>query len=112
MTERAKKYLVDNLQAIELIENFSREVDSFVSYQNDLKTKSAIERQLGIVGEAVNNFRKEDQSEKLTNARQIVDFRNRLIHSYDNIDDTIVWVILQNHIPILKKEVQAILTAY
>lgn len=32
--------------------------------------------------------------------------RNRLIHSYDNLDDSIVWVILKKHIPVLKKEVE------
>ena len=32
------------------------------------------------------------------------------IHSYDNIDASIVWAILKNHLPILKKEVDKILT--
>jgi len=34
-----------------------------------------------------------------------VDFRNRLIHAYDKIDDAIVWAILKNYIPLLKEEV-------
>ncbi len=106
MTEKAKKYLTDILQAVELIEDFSKESTDFFEYQKDLKTKSAIERQLGIVGEAVNQFRKEEGEIELSHARQIVDFRNRLIHSYDNLDDSIVWAILKKHIPILKEEVQ------
>ena len=36
----------------------------------------------------------------------MIDFRNRLIHSYDNLDDAIVWVILQRHIPILREEIK------
>lgn len=105
MTEKAKKYLSDILLAIELIEEFSEGITSFFDYQEDLKTKSAVERQLGIIGEAVNQFKKEEDTFELSHARQIVDFRNRLIHSYDNLDDTIVWTILKKHIPVLKTEV-------
>ncbi|MDP5140038.1 MAG: DUF86 domain-containing protein [Spirosomaceae bacterium] len=106
MTERAKKYLLDILQAIELIESFSLEITDFYKYQKDFKTKSAVERQLGIVGEAVNKFRKIEQKVELTHAKQIVDFRNRLIHSYDNVDDTIIWVIIKRHLPTLRDEIQ------
>jgi uncharacterized protein with HEPN domain len=63
-----------------------------------------VERQLGIIGEAVNKFRKEEPSYVLTHAKQIVDFRNWVIHAYDNIDDSIVWAILKNHLPVLKSD--------
>lgn len=106
MTEKAKKYLSDIEIAIGLIEDFLEGVDEFARYQTDEKTKSAVERQLGIVGEAVNKFRKEEQAFQLSHVKQIIDFRNRLIHSYDNVDDTIVWAILNNHLPILKAEVE------
>ncbi|MFB0946618.1 MAG: DUF86 domain-containing protein [Spirosomataceae bacterium] len=43
---------------------------------------------------------------ELTHARQIVDFRNRLIHSYDNVDDTIIWVIIKRHLPTLRDEIK------
>ena len=105
MTEEGKKYLSDIRLAIELIEAFTSDIANFYDYQDDLKTKSAVERQLGIIGEAVNQFRKVETALELTHTRRIVDFRNRLIHSYDNLDDTIVWVILKKHIPLLKSEV-------
>ncbi|MEM9672615.1 MAG: DUF86 domain-containing protein [Cyclobacteriaceae bacterium] len=103
--EEAKKYLSDILQAIELIEGFTVGHNSFSDYQQDLKTKSAVERQLGIIGEAVNQYRKIQEQPELTNVRQIIATRNRLIHSYDSIDDTIVWAIIQKHLPVLKSEV-------
>lgn len=105
MTEKGKKYLSDILQAIELIEEFSSGVEHFFEYQSDLKTKSAIERQLGIVGEAINQLKREGGME-LSHSKQIVGFRNRLIHSYDNLDDAIVWTILKRHLPVLKSEVK------
>ena len=110
MTERAEKYLADILQAIQMAENFAEGVTGFAAYQRDLKTKSAIERQLGIIGEAVNQFRKEESNIKLNYTRQMVDFRNRLIHSYDNIDDAIVWTILRKHLPTLREEVEQIMS--
>ncbi len=106
MTEKAKKYLSDIVIAIGLIEQFVDGVGEFSQYEADEKTKSAVERQLGIVGEAVNKFRKEEGAYPLSHTKQIIDFRNRLIHSYDNVDDTIVWAIIKNHLPILKEEVK------
>jgi len=110
MTDKAKKYLSDIQYAISLIEKFLQETENYSAFVADLKTQSAIERQLGIIGEAVNKFRQEEKSVVLTHTKQIVDFRNRIIHSYDNIDVSIVWTIIRNHLPILKNEVEAILT--
>lgn len=110
MTDNAKKYLSDILQAIELIEAFTNEIDDFQDYLQDIKTKSAVERQLGIIGEAVNKFEQLEEGFQLSNSRQIVAFRNRLIHAYDNIDDTIVWAIVQKYLPTLKAEVWSGLT--
>ena len=81
MTPRGHKYLFDILQAIELAEEFTRNTPDFTAYQADLKTRSAVERQLGIVGEAVNHLRRVWPDAELPNTKQMVDFRNRLIHS-------------------------------
>ena len=106
MTDEAKKYLSDIVRAIELIEMFMDGVDDFDEYVDDLKTKSAVERQLGIIGEAVNNFRKIELEFQLANTRNIIGFRNRIIHNYDEVDETLVWAIIHNHLPILKEEAE------
>ncbi len=54
MTEKEKKFLFEISNSIELIESFTKDVNSFSEYQKDLKTKGAIERHLGIIGVAVN----------------------------------------------------------
>ena len=109
MTDKAKKYLSDIQYAISLIEKFLLGIDGYSVFAADLKTQSAVERQLGIIGEAVNKFRQEENTVVLSHTKQIVDFRNRIIHSYDNIDSSIVWTITKNHLPILKNEVEVIL---
>jgi uncharacterized protein with HEPN domain len=105
MTERGRKYLSDIQIAIELIESFIKDIDSFETYAEDLKTQSAVERQLGIVGEAVNKFKQECPDEILENTQQIVGFRNRIIHAYDSIDNSIIWVILKRYLNPLKEEI-------
>ena len=52
----------DILISIELVESFIKDVNSYDQYTSDLKTKSAIERQLGIIGEAVNKYMREPDS--------------------------------------------------
>jgi uncharacterized protein with HEPN domain len=104
--DKVSKYLFDIQSSISLIESFLKDIDTFNDYQNDLKTQSAVERQLAIIGEVVNKLKQEDSSYTLTYAKQMIDFRNRLIHSYDNIDSSIVWVILRRHLPALKGEIE------
>lgn len=105
MREEGKKYLSDILRAINLIEDFTQEIEHFSGYENDLKTQSATERQLAIIGEALNQFRKVQPEVVIEHDKQIIGFRNRLVHAYDSIDNAIVWVILKRHLPNLKKEI-------
>lgn len=105
MTEKGRKYLSDMIMAIDLIESFTKENNSFDEYESDLKTQSAVERQLGIIGEVVNKFRQECPDEFLENSKQIVGFRNRIIHAYDSIDNSIIWVIIKKYLQPLKQEI-------
>ena len=104
MTDQEKKYLSDILRAIELIEDFINPIEGFDAYTKDFKTQSAVERQLGIIGEVVNKFDKISEYQ-ITNARQIVGFRNRIIHAYDAIDSSMIWVVIKKHLTPLKEEV-------
>ena len=105
MTDQAKKYLSDILLAIELIEQFTTSIRDYNEYFTDLKTQSAVERQLGIIGEAVNKYDKLFPEATLENAKKIVGFRNRLIHAYDAIDASIIWAIIKRHLSPLKGEI-------
>lgn len=84
MMEKNKKYLSDIMMAIDLIQNFVADTPDFDSYQNDLKTQSAIERQL-VIGEALNKLKQLEPDLLIQNNRQIIGFRNRLIHAYDRL---------------------------
>jgi len=108
MTEKSIKYLSDILMAIHLIEDFTTNFD-FTAYDKDRKTQSAVERQLAIIGEALNQFKKLEPSITIENDNQIVSFRNRLVHAYDSIDNSIIWAIIKRHLYPLKVEVENLL---
>ena len=108
MMDKSKKYLSDILMAIDLIEEFTLDVHDFNLYNSDLKTQSAVERQLMIVGEALSKLRKNDEILNIENDKQIIGFRNRLVHAYDSIDNSIVWAIIKIHLNKLKKEIESL----
>ncbi len=104
-----KAWLFDILNAINEIESFVNQVADFSGYQNDIKTKRATERNIEIIGEAMSRILVKDNSLKLSNARKIVDTRNRIIHGYDTVSDIIMWNVITAYLPILKKEIQHLL---
>lgn len=106
MTEKSKKYVSDVLRAIDLIRQFTIDSTDFNSYEKDLKTQSAVERQLVIIGEALNKLRQTESGITIENDKQIIGFRNRLVHAYDSIDNSIVWAIIKRHLEKLKLEIE------
>jgi uncharacterized protein with HEPN domain len=81
----------------------------FSSYKNDLRTRRAVERNIEIIGEALNRIISKNPDIEISNARKIVDTRNRIIHGYDSVSDEIIWSIVINHLPILQLEIQAMI---
>lgn len=110
MNDRSRKFLEDILTAIRHIETFCSDTPDINSYANDTKTKSAVERQPAIIGEAIIKIRKDHNNLQLTSAEKISAFRNRIVHSYDSIDDSIVWAVIKLHLPQLKTEVTSLLS--
>ena len=104
--EKSKKYLSDVLMAIHLIREFTIDIIDFNIYDNDRKTQSAVERQLVIIGEALNKLRQTEAEIVIENDKQIIGFRNRLVHAYDSIDNSIVWAIINRHLENLKNEIE------
>ncbi len=112
MDERILKWLYDIKISIEEIDSFFKEEDKdFFKYRNNLMLKRAVERNLEIIGEAVNRIitRENSFTVKISNAKAIIGLRNQVIHAYDNISDENIWSILTNHLPKLKGEIDALI---
>lgn len=110
MDNNIKTWLFDILSSINEIESyFIQTPKMFESYQSDLRTKRAVERNIEIIGKAMNSILKEDSKIEISNSRKIVDVRNRIIHGYDAVSDDVIWGIVIRNLPILQKEVQNLL---
>jgi uncharacterized protein with HEPN domain len=104
-----KTWLLDIQQSIEEIFDFLGDRRDFFAYQKDIKTKKAVERNLEIIGEAVNRILKADSNFQIENAKNIIGTRNRIIHSYDNISDELIWTIVCKELPKLKEQVDKLI---
>ena len=106
MDERIAKWLLDILTAIDEIEHyFDTYPKSFHSFQSNIILRRAIERNLEIIGEAMNRILVREPEFPIENAKRIVGLRNQIIHAYDNISEENIWAIIINHLPKLKAEV-------
>lgn len=103
------KYLLDIKNSIDSIEDYIGEKKDFKIYQDNKQLKRAVERELEIIGEALNRILKIDSSIQIENARRIVDLRNWVIHAYDKVDDYIIWGVIVAHLPKLKIEIDLLL---
>ncbi len=100
-----KKYLFYIKTSIESVNEYLEGKKDFFEYQNNKLLRRAVEREVEIIGEAMNKILLLDPDIQIENARQIVNTRNWVIHGYDKVDDVIIWGIVINHLPKLLKEV-------
>ena len=110
MDDKLRKYLTDIHKSILQIESFLGEKKNFKRFQRNLMLQSAVERQIEIIGEAMNLALQLDETLSITDARKIVNTRNKLIHGYATVDIILIWDITSNKLPILKKEIETLLS--
>lgn len=99
-------WLVDMLAAARAVQSFvvGR---TFEQYLSDLYFRSAVERQVEIIGEAARGI-----SQRFRDAhpeipwRPIMAQRHRLAHEYGEIDDSIIWAVATLHVPRLIKQIE------
>ncbi|MDB5158199.1 MAG: hypothetical protein JWR50_2906 [Mucilaginibacter sp.] len=109
MSIEEKKLLTDIAEAILSIDEHLESERVFVKYKANKTKRRAVERELEIIGEAVNKLLKISPDVNISYARLIVDLRNKVIHAYDNVNDMVIWNVIINHIPLLKTEVDLLL---
>jgi uncharacterized protein with HEPN domain len=106
MNERVLKSLFDIKISIHEIESFLPAGRiSYSDYKRNLLLKRAVERNLEIIGEAMNRILKEEPEFPINEAYRIVGLRNQIIHGYDTISDENIYAILLNHLPTLRDRV-------
>jgi uncharacterized protein with HEPN domain len=106
MSHDVNKYLLDISNAIDSIYEYLGPERNFHIYESNKLLRRAVERELEIIGEAVNRLIKLDTSLEISNARRIVNLRNWVIHSYDNVDNVIIWGIIDKDLPLLQEQIK------
>ncbi len=109
MRAEVKKLLTDIEDAISNIDIHLEGRRVFDEFVDNITKRRADERELEIIGEATNKLLKIDPDFPFSSARKIVNLRNRVIHAYDAVDETIIWKVIIKDIPILSVELQQLL---
>ena len=110
MNLEVKKWLYDILVSIQSVNEFIGDIRIFEKYESDKKTRRSVEREIMIIGEAVNRIKYSEPSIEIENSKQIIATRNRVVHAYDAVDNAMIWNIVINHLPNLKSEVEKLLS--
>ena len=108
-TLEEQKLLLDIRTAIAGIDEHLEGRRSFDEYLGSKTKRRAAERELEIIGEAVNALLRINPAISISFARIMVDLRNKIIHAYDAVNDTIIRKVIMKDIPLLAEEVAALL---
>ena len=107
MDTKVLKYLLDIESIIQEIESIvARSDNNFEVFSADFLLKRAAERDLEIIGEAINKMMKLKPNLNISGIKKIIGLRNLIIHAYDSIEDELIWGIMLKDIPVLKKEIE------
>jgi uncharacterized protein with HEPN domain len=104
------KYLYDMLSSCEFLIEFTRgkTVDDYIE---DRAFRSAIERELQIIGEALLQLDKvgPETARQIPNYLNIIGFRHILVHGYDSLNPATVWNVIETKLEGLKTKIQSLL---
>lgn len=106
----SRKLLWDARLAAERVVRFTAG-KTFAEYESDDYFRSAVERQLEIIGEALNQLRRVDSetAAAIPELPRIVAFRNVLIHGYASVDNRLVWGVVEGNFPALLNALDGLL---
>lgn len=101
-------YIEDIIRSAELIIDFTKDID-FDSFSKDLKTRYAVIRCFEVMGEAAKRIPDEIRNKYPTIPWKIISaMRDRLIHGYDVVDDSVLWKTVVLDLPELLKNLRKI----
>jgi len=105
-----EKYLYDMLSSCEFLLEFTntKTVDDYI---NDRAFRSALERELQIIGEALIQLEKVAPAVagEIPEYRNIIGFRHVLVHGYDGLDPATVWNVVETKLEALAQKIKLLL---
>ncbi len=106
MRHDPRKLCEDVLQAVDEIQSFSRG-KTFEDFQGDRTLQLIVEREFEIIGEALARLRRDHPTlaDRIKDIDKIIGLRNVLAHGYDVLEYAILWDVVENKVPILKRDI-------
>jgi uncharacterized protein with HEPN domain len=113
MPSRLPKHLFDALAAVRLAREFAAGL-SFDAFVSNVLVRSAVERQLEILGEACQRMAQDepDIRQRLPEVGFAIGLRNKIIHGYDRIENAVVYDTLMQDLPLLEQRLALELAAH
>ena len=110
MKLEARKYLYDIQSAASLLREFT-DGKTLADYEGDAMLRSAVERQFEVIGEAMAQLARTDEplAGRISQYQRIIAFRNVLIHGYADVDNRLVWDVLETRLSVLRREIDELL---
>ena len=110
MRLETRKYLYDMQHAAALLRDFTSN-KTFADYERDAMLRAAVEREFEVIGEAMKQLAMVDEgvAASIQGYQRIIAFRNVLIHGYADVDDRLVWDVVETSLPTLAREIDLLL---
>ena len=110
MRLETRKYLYDMQHAAALLREFTSN-KTFADYERDAMLRAAVEREFEVIGEAMTQLAMVDEgvAASIQGYQRIIAFRNVLIHGYADVDDRLVWDVVETSLPTLAREIDLLL---
>ena len=110
MRLETRKYLYDMQHAAALLREFTSN-KTFADYERDAMLRAAVEREFEVIGEAMTQLARVDEgvAASIQGYQRIIAFRNVLIHGYADVDDRLVWDVVETSLPTLAREIDLLL---
>ncbi len=110
MRHDPRKYLVDMLDACRFLLEVT-EGKTVRDYETDRIFRSAVERELQNIGEALRQLASHDPNTaaRVSESERIIRFRHALVHGYDSIRPELVWDVIANKLSTLRNELEVML---
>jgi uncharacterized protein with HEPN domain len=105
-----KKYLYDIIDCCEFLLDFT-EGKTVNDYKNDRAFRSAVERELQIIGEAITQLDgvSPEMADQISEHRNIIGFHNVLVHGYASLNQETVWNVVTDKLGLLLEQSRSLL---
>jgi len=102
-------YIEDIADSIKRIKAYTKNI-SFEQFTKDNMRIDAVIRNFEIIGEASRQLPKETRTKyDEVSWRDLISFRNVIIHEYFGVNHKIMWDIIQNELPALSRKINTLL---